>query len=202
MSLRRAAFLAALASAACACDSPYRDRGVLSQDVAERLGRLDGADLAQIGEAGPLPPNAAAPPSPDELAVLEPGQRKQAVDLSDVRAAVLEHNLGIKVARIDPAIANERVLRERAKFEWTFGLIADGGRDVNFEPPLQEELWNANVRPNLNVPLADGGSSTSTGGSCTSTTSWRRSIRTSPRATRACRASRSPSRSSAARGGS
>lgn len=157
MSLRRAAFLAALASAACACDSPYRDRGVLSQDVADRLGRLDGADLAQIGEAGPLPPNAAAPPSPDELAVLEPGQRKQAVDLSDVRAAVLEHNLGIKVARIDPAIANERVLRERAKFEWTFGLIADGGRDVNFEPPLQEELWNANVRPNLNVPLADGG---------------------------------------------
>jgi hypothetical protein len=114
MSLRRAAFLAALASAACACDSPYRDRGVLSQDVADRLGRLDGADLAQIGEAGPLPPNAAAPPSPDELAVLEPGQRKQAVDLSDVRAAVLEHNLGIKVARIDPAIANERVLRERA----------------------------------------------------------------------------------------
>jgi outer membrane protein TolC len=157
MSLRRATLLAALASAACACDSPYRDRGVLSQDVAERLGRLDGADLAQIGEAGPLPPNAAAPPSPDELAVLEPGQRKQAVDLSDVRAAVLEHNLGIKVARIDPAIANERVLRERAKFEWTFGLIADGGRDVNFEPPLQEELWNANVRPNLNVPLADGG---------------------------------------------
>lgn len=151
------ALLVAAALAAAACDSPYRDRGILDKDVAARLNRIDGADLAALGQAGPLPPSTVAPPTPDELAGLEPGQRKQAVDLPEVRASVLENNLGIKVVRIDPAIANERVLKERAKFEWTFGIIADGGRDVNFEPPLQEELWNANLRPNLNIPLANGG---------------------------------------------
>ena len=140
-----------------ACESPYRDRGILSKEVSDQLAHIDGADFAALGETGPLPSSTVAPPTPEELAGLEPGQRRQDVDLSEVRASVLENNLGIKVARIDPAIANERALRERAKFEWTFGLIADGGRDVNYEPPLQADIWNANVRPNLNVPLADGG---------------------------------------------
>ena len=152
-----AMLLAGAALATAACDSPYRDRGILDKDVAARLNHIDGADLAALGQSGPLPPSTVAPPTPDELAGLEPGQRKQAVDLAEVRASVLENNLGIKVVRIDPAIANERVLKERAKFEWTFGIIADGGRDVNFEPPVQEELWNANLRPNLNIPLANGG---------------------------------------------
>ena len=151
------ALAVALAAGVAGCDSPYQDRGILSKDVAGRLDRLDGGGLEQLGEAGPLPPSTAAPPKPEELAALEAGQRRAPLDLADVRAAVLENNLGIKVARIDPAMANERVRRERARFEWTFGILADGGRDVNFEPPLQAELWNAEVRPNLNVPLADGG---------------------------------------------
>lgn len=156
-SIRWSAALMLGFAALVACESPYRDRGILSKDVSEQLARIDGADFAALGETGPLPSNAVAPPTPEELAGLDPGQRQQNVDLSEVRASVLENNLGIKVARIDPAIANERALRERAKFEWTFGLIADGGRDVNFEPPLQAEIWNASVQPNLNVPLADGG---------------------------------------------
>lgn len=156
-SIRWSAALMLGFAALVACESPYRDRGILSKDVSEQLAHIDGADFAALGETGPLPSNAVAPPTPEELAGLDPGQRQQNVDLSEVRASVLENNLGIKVARIDPAIANERALRERAKFEWTFGLIADGGRDVNFEPPLQAEIWNASVQPNLNVPLADGG---------------------------------------------
>ena len=156
-SIRWSAALMLGFAALVACESPYRDRGILSKDVSEQLAHIDGADFAALGETGPLPSNAVAPPTPEELAGLDPGQRRQNVDLSEVRASVLENNLGIKVARIDPAIANERALRERAKFEWTFGLIADGGRDVNFEPPLQAEIWNASVQPNLNVPLADGG---------------------------------------------
>lgn len=149
---------AALAAAAilASCDSPYQDRGILSRDVADRLGRIDGG-AAELGQAVPAMPPPAEPPTPEELAGLDPAQRRQPLGLADVRAAVLENNLGIKVARIDPAIASERVRRERARFEWTFGIAADGGRDVNFEPPLQAELWNAEVRPNLNVPLADGG---------------------------------------------
>ena len=154
----RAALPAALVAAlAAGCESPYQDRGILSKDVADRIARVDGTDLSALGEAGPLPPSSVTPPSPEELAGLEPGQRRTELALPDVRASVLENNLGIKVVRIDPAIASERVRKERARFEWTFGLIADGGRDVNFEPPLQAELWNAEVRPNLNVPLADGG---------------------------------------------
>ncbi|NBP51993.1 MAG: hypothetical protein EBU70_12620, partial [Actinobacteria bacterium] len=142
--------LASFAAAAflAACDSPYQDRGILSRDVADRLGRIDGG-AAELGQAVPAMPPPAEPPTPEELAGLDPAQRRQ--------PPVLENNLGIKVARIDPAIASERVRRERARFEWTFGIAADGGRDVNFEPPLQAELWNAEVRPNLNVPLADGG---------------------------------------------
>ena len=154
---RRVLGAALAASFLAACESPYRDQGILSKDVADRIARIDGADLSALGEQGPLPSPDVPPPTPDELAGLQPGQRRESVDLAGVRASVLENNLGIKVVRIDPAIANERLMRERAKFEWTFGLIADGGRDVNFEPPLQQELWNASVRPNLNVPLADGG---------------------------------------------
>lgn len=154
---RRALVAVAIAAVAAGCESPYQDRGILSKDVADRLAQAEGTDLSALGDAGPLPPVSAMPPSPDELAVLEPGQRRTELALPDVRASVLENNLGIKVVRIDPAIASERVRKERARFEWTFGLTADGGRDVNFEPPLQAELWNAEVRPNLNVPLADGG---------------------------------------------
>ncbi|MFM8873363.1 MAG: TolC family protein, partial [Phycisphaerales bacterium] len=142
---------------AAGCDSPYQRQGILSDEVKTRLQSVERGDPAAFGEAGPLPPSSIEPPSPEELALLEPGQRGERVDLAGVRAATLEHNLGIKVVRIDPAIANERVLRERAKFEWTFGLVADGGRDVNYVPPLQQDLWNAEVRPNLNVPLATGG---------------------------------------------
>ena len=154
---RRSLAAAAAWAFAAGCESPYQDRGILSKDVADRLAQVEGTDLSALGTAGPLPPASTTPPSPDELAVLEPGQRRAELALPDVRASVLENNLGIKVVRIDPAIASERVRKERARFEWTFGLVADGGRDVNFEPPLQAELWNAEVRPNLNVPLADGG---------------------------------------------
>jgi outer membrane protein TolC len=151
------ALVPAAAAALAGCDSPYQRQGILSDEVKTRLQSVEQGDPSSFGEAGPLPSASMAPPSPEELARLEPGQRGERVDLAGVRAAALEHNLGIKVVRIDPAIANERVLRERAKFEWTFGLVADGGRDVNFVPPLQQELWNAEVRPNLNVPLATGG---------------------------------------------
>ena len=154
--VRRLLTLLAASLLAVACESPYQDRGILSQDVADRLGTLEGG-AGELGQSLPPLPPPVDPPSPEELAGLDPAQRRQPVDLAEVRAAVLENNLGIKVARIDPAIANERVRRERARFEWTFGIAADGGRDVNFEPPLQAELWNAEVRPNLNVPLADGG---------------------------------------------
>jgi len=70
-----ATLLACAALATTACESPYRDRGILDKDVAARLGRIDGADLAALGQAGPLPPSTVAPPTPDELAGLEPGQR-------------------------------------------------------------------------------------------------------------------------------
>jgi outer membrane protein TolC len=153
--VRVAVPIAALAAAAC--DSPYQRQGILSDDVAHRLSTMEPGELARMGEAGPLAASVIAPPTPEELAALQPGQRALEVDLAAVRAATLENNLGIKVVRIDPAIANERVLRERAKFEWTFGLGAEGGRNVNFAPPLQAEIWNAEVRPNLNIPLADGG---------------------------------------------
>ena len=154
---RRVVPLAVTAAIAAGCDSPYQRQGILSDEVKTRLQSIEQGDPGAFGEAGPLPPASIEPPSPEELARLEPGQRAERVDLAGVRAAALEHNLGIKVVRIDPAIANERVLRERAKFEWTFGLVADGGRDVNYVPPLQQDLWNAEVRPNLNVPLATGG---------------------------------------------
>jgi len=153
----RALGFASVIAALAGCDSPYQRQGILSDEVAHRLSTYGNGDLSALGEVGPLPASDLAPPSPEELAGLEPGQRSEALELASVRAAVLENNLGIKVVRIDPAIANERVLRERAKFEWTFGIEADGGRDVNFAPPLQAEIWNGEVRPNLNVPLADGG---------------------------------------------
>ncbi len=148
---------AVVAALLVGCDSPYQRQGILSDDVAHRLSSMEAGDVARLGESGPLASSIVAPPTPEELAALQPGQRGLEVDLAAVRAATLENNLGIKVVRIDPAIANERVLRERAKFEWTFGVGAEGGRNVNFAPPLQAEIWNAEVRPNLNIPLADGG---------------------------------------------
>ena len=51
------------------------------KDVADRISRIDGSDLSALGPAGPLPPADVAPPTPEELGALEPGQRRVAVDL-------------------------------------------------------------------------------------------------------------------------
>jgi len=43
-----ATLLACVVLATAACESPYRDRGILDKDVAARLNRIDGADLGLL----------------------------------------------------------------------------------------------------------------------------------------------------------
>ena len=91
----RAIGFASVIAALAGCDSPYQRQGILSDEVAHRLSTSGNGDLSALGEVGPLPAPDLVPPSPEDLAGLEPGQRSEALDLASVRAAVLENNLGI-----------------------------------------------------------------------------------------------------------
>ena len=88
MSVRRGREGLALAPAAAmvaailpaGCDSPYQRQGILSDDVAHRLASMEPGDVSRLGEAGPLASSIVAPPTPEELAALQPGQRGAHMD--------------------------------------------------------------------------------------------------------------------------
>ncbi len=89
-----------------------------------------------------------------------PARPVEAISLADVRAAALEHNLDLRVERVNPSTALERVREEAAAFEAVF----DGSvRWSRTDQPValatesaQAETFAAEV--GLSVPLNTGGS--------------------------------------------
>jgi outer membrane protein len=160
-----AATLAVVALAA-GCRSPFEtyddERGW--SVGAERLRTVRTFDVDDFA-AGDAPgegvrpeevPNPTEPPDPFE------GRASVDVSLEQARAWALEHNLDLKVALIDPTIANERLNEEEAKFESTFSVSF---RESRFDQPTDTALEgnqfeNRNLTPSVTVPLRTGGTVT------------------------------------------
>ncbi len=85
--------------------------------------KLDAIETTQLAEQSKSPP-VSIEQATDKLAaqIVEPNEAQRVVRLSldGVRAAALANNLDLKVERIDPAIAQQSLDAERAKFESIF----------------------------------------------------------------------------------
>lgn len=87
------------------------------------------------------------------------GVDKIEISIDECRASALSHNLELKVAFIEPAIAAQSVTREEARFESAFTLRA-GWRDL--DSPTSSALSSAQsnaqtIEPGVRIPLLTGG---------------------------------------------
>lgn len=79
--------------------------------------------------------------------------------LEECRAATLEHNLDLKVALVNPALAAQQVSLEDARFESAFTLRA---AYAEFDTPTASTLTSAqskqlSITPGVRIPLRTGG---------------------------------------------
>ena len=100
-----------------------------------------------------------AQPVNDTPAVEEAPPASMKLSVEEVRASVLEHNLDLQVALINPTIANERLTEQEASFESLFTMST---RYSNTDSPTSSTLSDAQANfysfePGLRVPLRTGG---------------------------------------------
>jgi len=102
------------------CSQSQRAREPDLKALAEKLNRIETVDLEEQSQSKP----ATIKEATEQLArnVAEPNQVRPTVELTleEVRAAALANNLDLKVELVDPAIAQQTVDIERAKFEAVF----------------------------------------------------------------------------------
>ncbi|MGP1345864.1 MAG: TolC family protein [Phycisphaerales bacterium] len=155
-----------LATAGCA--SPFHpldsDRGI--RIAPERRRTIDVMDFAGASTPGAAPqrysdmveaiqnePPAEKPPQPFE------GLERYALSVEEARAIALERNLDLRVALVNPTIADQRLQEEEAAFEWT--LFANARR-IDTEQPTATQLEGSEVEQDsleagVRIPLRTGG---------------------------------------------
>ncbi len=109
---------------------------------------------------------AFAQPADTPLSVEEPPESRFddgeeiALTLEECRASALAHNLDLRVALVDPAIANERLSEQESAFEALFFLNAT---QAQTDTPTASRLTSAqqeftSIEPGVRIPLRTGGS--------------------------------------------
>ena len=102
------------------CSSSQRGREPDLKALAQKLNRIETVELEEQSQAKPVTIKEAT----ERLVqnVTEPNEARPTVELTleEVRAAALANNLDLKVELVDPAIAEQTVDIERAKFEAVF----------------------------------------------------------------------------------
>lgn len=160
---------AAIAFATCGviasgCQSDlFNERNYLTRPITEEeLRRIDAIDLAKQSRTTPETVEQAAERVINE--VVQPATAPASVKLTieDVRAAALQNNLDLKVEVLNPAIAQEDVDAERAKFESV--IFANARRSV-FDSPAtlgteSSQATNDNYSLGVDIPLKTGGTAT------------------------------------------
>jgi outer membrane protein len=149
--------LLALAVAAGGCTTLFRPRedDYGTKVDPERFRRIESFQL----KPRETPPDAQ-PEDPAAMAARRfEGAEQVELTLEQVRAATLEHNLGVKVALVDPAIANENLRANEAEFESAFTL---SGLYQKTDSPTSSELNSAQaefgqIEPGVSIPLITGG---------------------------------------------
>lgn len=163
MSLRRMSLASTAATLiiASGCSNPLLplpgDRG--ERVPIERLRTVDRLDLSTY--ARPVPADAAPA---DASAIQKPRSRfegMQSLDLSleKVRAATLENNLDLKVALVDPLIADEALRREEAKFEAVFrpGVRYREDDSPTLNTTSSNQQNSLDFSAGVDIPLRSGG---------------------------------------------
>jgi len=125
--------------------------------LAAKTSQIESVRLTEQSKSPPVSIEEATKQLTKE--VTEPNQPRPMVKLSlpEVRASALANNLGLKVELVEPALAQQDVDVERARFESVFRASASYSRT---------DLQGAGARsrrafePSLEVPLQTGGSVT------------------------------------------
>jgi len=160
-----AALAAPLLPAGCASPlaTMQSDYGLMTPDdelAAIRTLRLTAADGSGAPEADDV---SSEPPREGERATpaIEVASDADAVALTleEARAAALEHNLAVRVALVNPSIANQSVTEEEAAFEAVFRVT---GVTQNTDTPTSSTLDDAqqtfrSLNPELVIPTRLGG---------------------------------------------
>lgn len=124
-----------------------------------------GIRTEQLRDIDPLPLAAPPPgtPEPDPLAAARArfeGLERVSLSLEECRAAVLANNLELRVALIEPTIANEALSEEEAAFEAAFSLRSnyqktDTPTASTIDSAQQDSFF---IEPGVTIPLRTGGS--------------------------------------------
>lgn len=167
---RRAAAVWALALVLplAGCSNPGHP--LLKEDQAPRVRAIDLVSLEAQSTEPPVPLSAVALELTEEMQQLLERKRQQVVDaperleldVTEVRRAALDNNLDLRVERVQPAIARERVSEEEARFEATFfGSTSYNRAEVPGAPgnPTGPDLVQRSRQTELGVsiPLRTGG---------------------------------------------
>lgn len=148
----------ALAALAGGCANPLAPResdyGV--RIPPERLREV--RTLEMSGYVAPVAPEKAEEPI-DLVRQRFEGRTSVVLTIEESRAAALEHNLDLRVALVDPAIAARRVSEEEAAFELLFDTRALWQET---DSPTASQLTDAqaefgSIEPGITVPLRTGG---------------------------------------------
>lgn len=136
--------------------------GLFSSDPAygrriseERLRRIEAVSMETLKKTEQTAPEANSQTIRSRFEGLE----QVALAIQECRASALEHNLDLKVAVVSPAIAQQQLSREEAKFESTFVTRALWAET---DSPTSSELNSAQsqfgqIEPSVRIPLRTGG---------------------------------------------
>jgi len=122
--------------------------------LAAKTGQIESVQLTDQSKSPPVSIEEATKEA--ATAAAEPNQPRPKVNLGlpEVRAAALENNLGLKVQLISPAIAQEAVDIERARFESVFRASASYSRtEVGGDGAVSTRAFE----PSVETPLQTGG---------------------------------------------
>lgn len=146
---------AGLVAAVGGCSNP------LAPTRAERAPRVP---IERFREVAPitLQPAPAKPSESTPRAGALENREHAELTLEQCRAAALTHNLDLKVALINPTIANESLTEAEAAFEATLGVSASANRT---DSPTSSSLQDSqaefqSLEPSVTIPLRTGGSAT------------------------------------------
>jgi outer membrane protein TolC len=142
--------LLALVLVGCAKD-PFADAAFTDAATRERLRRIDPIQLDDYQR-----------PDDTDDALVQPPPAELSITLEQCRAWTLENNLDLRVAVVDPTIADQRVTEEEARFESLFFA------GVNYNDTLSptastlegSETNRVNTNLGVRIPTRAGGSVT------------------------------------------
>lgn len=127
--------------------------------AVERLRSVEALDMGAYASTEPEPDRR---PTPEEIRERLAGKESVELSLPACRAAALAGNLDLRVALIDPTIANATLSAEEAAFE---AFLFVNARWVNTDSPTASTLTSAqqdfrSLEPGVTIPLRTGGTAT------------------------------------------